>query len=128
MIRSLALTTNDAHDETVSSFTRGSVPTVFLEDGPSLAGKVCRCLPHEANDASKDYASRTYPLPWYPHWTATQVHDEEIRRLCWASLSLISDHNTQCMALGLDVPDFFLSDPGNVRLPFLTTPVAELII
>ncbi|KXN93315.1 hypothetical protein AN958_00240, partial [Leucoagaricus sp. SymC.cos] len=118
VIQSLSLATLDARDPSVSSFTHGSVPTVFLEDGDPLTGKVCKCLPHEMNDASKDYKSRVYHLPWHPGWTPSQTHDEEIRRLCWGALSLISDHNAQCMALGRDVPNFSLNYPSNFALLF----------
>ncbi|KAF9447897.1 hypothetical protein P691DRAFT_801654 [Macrolepiota fuliginosa MF-IS2] len=118
VIAGFPLTTNDAGDPAVSSFTRGSVPTVYLEDGPPLTGKVCKCLPHEANDASKDYASRIYHLPWHTSWSPAQNHDEEIRRLCWAALSLISEHTAQCMALGRDVPSFYLTNPGHFALLF----------
>lgn len=117
VISCLSLTTLDASDSSVSSFTHGSVPTIFLEDGPPLTGKTCKCLPHEINDASKDYTTRVYPLPWHHTWTPSQIRDEEIRRLCWAAVSLVADHNAQCMALGRDIPKFFMSLPGNVRFP-----------
>jgi hypothetical protein len=107
----------DMHDKTASSYASGAVPAVFLEDGPSIAGKTCMCIPQELHDSSKDYATRSCSLPWSPHWTSAQIHDEEVRRLCWASLSLICDHTAQCMALGRDVSTFFLANPENVCLP-----------
>lgn len=117
VLASLSLTTNDMHDPTVSSFPHGTVPVVFLDDGPPLAGRNCKCLPHEENDAARDYSSRVYHLPWNPEWTSAQIHDEEIRRLCWAALGIISEHNAQCMALGREVPNFYLNNPGNVSPP-----------
>ncbi|KAF5348161.1 hypothetical protein D9756_010751 [Leucocoprinus leucothites] len=118
VITSLSLTTLDARDPSVSSFTHGSVPSVFPEDGPSLTGKICKCLPHEVNDASKDYQTRVYHLPWHHNWTREEIHEEEIRRLCWSALSLVSEHNAQCMALGRDVPNFSLNHPSNFVLLF----------
>jgi hypothetical protein len=117
MIRVLALTTIDAHDKVASSYASGAVPAVFLEDGPPIAGRTCMCIPQEVNDAAKDYATRSCSLPWSPNWTSAQIHDEEIRRLCWGSVSLICDYTSQCMALGREVSTFFLADPGNVCFP-----------
>ncbi|KAF7782921.1 transcriptional regulator family: Fungal Specific TF [Agaricus bisporus var. burnettii] len=118
MIRALTLTTIDVHDKAASSYTSGAVPTVFLEDGPSIAGRTCMCIPEEVNDASKNYATRNCSLPWSLNWTSNQIHEEEIRRLCWASLSLICDYTVQCAALGRDVSTFYLTDPGNFVLLF----------
>ncbi|KAJ3564619.1 hypothetical protein NP233_g8177 [Leucocoprinus birnbaumii] len=119
-ISGLSLTTLDARDPSASVFTHGSVPTIFLEDGPPLAGRTCKCLPYDADHPSKNYETRAYSLPWPHHISGSRsdVHDEEIRRLCWSALSLVSDHNAQCMALGREVPNFALNHPGNFALLF----------
>lgn len=61
-------------------------------------------------------------LPWDPAWTAREIRDEEIRRLCWGALVLVAEFSAQCAAFNKDMPNFYLMNPANVRLPFTPSP------
>jgi len=65
-----------------------------------------------------DHLSRPYNLPWDPSWSSNEIRDEEIRRLCWSSLSLVSEYVAQCETFSEDSPRFFLTDPSNFLLLF----------
>lgn len=110
----LLLPTLDTENPAVSSFSHGAVPAIFLDDGPSLTGKTCECLSQDPNEVSRDSEIRMHHVPRSHSQTNKAAGDEEIRRLCWGALSLISEHNAQCMALGRDVHDFSLNHPDNV--------------
>lgn len=86
-----------------------------------LLHKKCACLPTDGIDSPDHFSSRTHMLPWDSNWTAEEIQDEEIRRLCWAALSLVSEYVAQCEAFNEEPPRFFLCDPSNVDLspPFL---------
>ena len=79
--------------------------------------KKCACLPPDASDPVDHYFNRPYILPWDPNWTAEEIQDEEIRRLCWSALSLVSEYVAQCEAFNEETPRFFLCDPSNVNPP-----------
>ena len=114
MIQILLLPTLDTGNPSVSSFSHGAVPAVFLDDGPSLTGKTCECLSQDWNEVSRDFEIRVHHVSWSRSQTDKAEGKEEIRRLCWSALSLISEHNSQCMALGRDIHDFSLNHPDNV--------------
>ena len=40
--------------------------------------------------------------------------NEEIRRLCWATLILVSDYIAQCETFGEEYPNFYVTEPTNV--------------
>jgi hypothetical protein len=65
--------------------------------------------------ASPDHkATQDYPLPWNPSWSPREIGDEAIRRLCWASLIVISDYILLCETFSEDCPRFYLAEPANV--------------
>ena len=61
-------------------------------------------------------------LPWDPAWTAREIRDEEIRRLCWGALVLVAGYSAQCAAFNKDTPNFYLMNPANVRRRFTPSP------
>ena len=81
--------------------------------------KKCVCHPPDASDPPDYYSNRPYTLPWDSNWTVEEIQDEEIRRLCWSALSLVSEYVAQCEAFNEEKPRFFLCNPSNVNpLPF----------
>ena len=88
--------------------------------------KRCACRPPDAVDPPDHYSNHPYILPWDSNWTSEEIQDEEIRRLCWSSLSLVSEYVAQCEAFNKESPRFFLCDPSNVNIisslfPFLAS-------
>jgi hypothetical protein len=147
LIRSLSLTSIDAHDRDVVRFPPGQVPVVLLDGGGEEGERKCSCIAFMGDShtrtggaaggdshnvggnahsvsggagAGDSSTNSTCPptLPWDPAWTAREVRDEEIRRLCWGALVLVAGFSAQCAAFNKDMPKFFLMNPANVRLPF----------
>ena len=115
----MSLTTIDTHDHEVSLFSPNTVPMVLCDsplDDYALRERKCGCFPPDSREPPDHYATRPYTLPWDPAWTADEVRREEIRRLCWASLTLISEYVARCEAFNEDAPHFNLCDPSNVSL------------
>ena len=77
--------------------------------------KKCACHPPDASDPPDYYSNRPYTLPWDSNWTVEEIQDEEIRRLCWSALSLVSEYVAQCEAFNEESPRFFLCNPSNVN-------------
>ena len=77
--------------------------------------KKCACHPPDASDPPDYYSNRPYALPWDSNWTVEEIQDEEIRRLCWSALSLVSEYVAQCEAFNEESPRFFLCNPSNVN-------------
>ena len=83
--------------------------------------KKCACHPPDG-DPPDYYSNRPYALPWDSNWTREEIQDEEIRRLCWSALSLVSEYVAQCEAFNEESPRFFLCNPSNVNShPFFIT-------
>lgn len=78
--------------------------------------KRCACRPPDAVDPPDHYSNHPYILPWDSNWTAEEIQDEEIRRLCWSALSLVSEYVAQCEAFNKESPRFFLCDPSHVNI------------
>jgi len=122
----------DANDPDASKFASGSVPVVHStsldpasasnKDGSRGRGNNisrhdrdrCSCIP--PNTSPLDHLSSywSYPLPWDPSWSASEVRKEEYRRLCWSALNLVTSFTSQCALFNREPPDLFLSDPANV--------------
>jgi hypothetical protein len=120
LIRNLSLTSIDYHDRTTCRFPPGSVP-IILTDIPlesSTKDYVCSCIPSDSLAARDPYHHhRAYSLSWDPNWSPRKIADEEIRRLCWSTLTLVSDYIAQCETFGEECPHFYVTDPANVSLP-----------
>ncbi|KAG6829572.1 hypothetical protein H0H92_004121 [Tricholoma furcatifolium] len=116
IIRTTSLTTIDANDPDVLTFPAGCVPMTDLpDDSPD---RKCTCIPPGAAQAPDPYSSWSYALPWDATWSETEIRDEECRRLCWSSLSLMCNYVSQCVAFNRDPPNFFLLDSANYALLF----------
>ncbi|KAJ7108310.1 hypothetical protein C8R44DRAFT_636865, partial [Mycena epipterygia] len=46
------------------------------------------------------YGPGSSALPWDPRWSAREVKDEEVRRVCWSALGLVTGWRMECLALG----------------------------
>ncbi|KAH8796188.1 hypothetical protein DL96DRAFT_1644769 [Flagelloscypha sp. PMI_526] len=104
IIERLSLLQIDALDRGTVKYTSSQPPVVpmdmlFVPDEQSATSALivgdepqlnCRCvLP--SDQQPNPYANCSYVLPWNPGWTSAEIRQEEIRRVCWASLGLISD-------------------------------------
>ncbi|KAF8814824.1 hypothetical protein BYT27DRAFT_7156612 [Phlegmacium glaucopus] len=119
IIRNITLTTIDTGDHDVCLFSPNIVPMVLGHSNvDDSLHKKCACLPTDAIDSPHHYSNRPYTLPWDSNWTAEEIQDEEIRRLCWAALSLVSEYVAQCKAFNEEPPRFFLCDPSNFGILF----------
>jgi len=76
----------------------------------------CSCLPPDSIDPPNPYHNHPYHLPWDSSWSPEEIHDEEIRRLCWSALTLVSEYVARCEAFNEEPPAFYLADPTNVRI------------
>uniref|UniRef100_A0A8H7Y1S2 Zn(2)-C6 fungal-type domain-containing protein n=1 Tax=Psilocybe cubensis TaxID=181762 RepID=A0A8H7Y1S2_PSICU len=120
LIKSLSLTMHDQGDRDVSIFSRDSVPMVLVDGGSGdpYDDRKCSCILPGSNDTPDIYSNHPYVLPWASHWTPKEIYDEEVRRVCWSALSLVSEYVAQCQAFNDEPPQFFLSDPSNFGLLF----------
>ncbi|KAH8813910.1 hypothetical protein DL96DRAFT_1625651 [Flagelloscypha sp. PMI_526] len=104
IVERLSLLQIDALDRGTVKYTSSQPPVVpmdmlFVPDEQSATSALivgdepqlnCRCvLP--SDQQPNPYANCSYVLPWNPGWTSAEIRQEEIRRVCWASLGLISD-------------------------------------
>lgn len=147
LIRSLSLTSIDAHDRDVVRFPPGQVPVVLLDGGGEEGERKCSCVGF-ANDShtriggaaggdshnvgedahsvsggagagdSPTNSTCSPTLPWDPAWTAREIRNEEVRRLCWGALVLVAGFSAQCAAFNKDMPNFYLMNPTNYALLF----------
>ncbi|KAG6916115.1 hypothetical protein DXG01_008390 [Tephrocybe rancida] len=116
IIRTTGLTTIDANDADVLTYPTGSVPMTDLPD--DTPDRKCTCIPPDSAQAPNPFSSWSYILPWDPTWTDSEIRDEECRRLCWSSLSLMCNYVSQCVAFDRDPPEFFLLDSANYAILF----------
>lgn len=99
----------------MNQFSPSMVPMILVDGYDSYQeGRRCGCFPPGSIDPPDQYSNRPYVLPWDSNWTVEQIRAEEIRRLCWSSLTLISEYVSQCEAFNEPPPHFFLADPANV--------------
>ncbi|KAG6860778.1 hypothetical protein C0995_007682 [Termitomyces sp. Mi166 len=112
IVRTTSLSTIDSGDPDVLTYPTGCVPmTDPADDSPD---RKCACIPPDATQVPNPFSSWSYIPAWDPNWTDSEVHDEECRRLCWASLSLMCNYVSQCVVFNRDPPNFFLLDSANV--------------
>jgi len=118
LIKNIHLTTLDLSDRDVCTFSPNHVPVVLVESGANDYNRErkCSCVPSDTLDPPNPYNNRPYHLPWDSSWSTDEIHDEEIRRLCWSALTLISEYIARCEAFNEEPPAFFLADPTNVSL------------
>ncbi|KAG6852934.1 hypothetical protein C0991_008048 [Blastosporella zonata] len=116
IIHATGLTTIDARDADVLTYPIGSVPMTDLpDDSPD---RKCTCISPDAARAPDPFSSWSYNIPWHPTWSDSEIRDEECRRLCWASLSLMCNYVSQCVAFDRDPPEFFILDSANYAILF----------
>lgn len=126
IIRRLQLTIIDRNDPDVSLFKPHYVPSVKTRSpsGPKGHTQKCSCIPNANLPPDHFSSSWSYAPPWDPSWSASEVYKEECRRLCWSALTLIAGHTSQSAAFDKEPSQFYLTDPGNVRvLPFVSQVV-----
>jgi hypothetical protein len=118
LIKNIHLTTLDLSNRDACTFSPNHVPVVLVEGGANDYNRErkCSCVPSDTLDPPNPYNNRHYHLPWDSSWSADEIHDEEIRRLCWSALTLISEYIARCEAFNEEPPAFFLADPTNVSL------------
>lgn len=116
IIMSITLTNIDQHDHDVCRFSPNTVPMVLFDGGSDIYSddRRCACFPSDAIEPPNPHKHRNYILPWDNTWSPDQIRDEEIRRLCWSALGLVSEYIAQCEAFNEEPPRFYLSDPSNV--------------
>jgi len=144
IIQSIGLTMLDGDDRDVCRFARGQVPYILLSpldvgfsssnsnstssplDRDRERDRKCGCANLIAQQApsspdgvgrrggAEQYTNRPYYLPWPAEWTEKEVRDEEVRRLCWSAVTLVSDYVAKCEAFNDEAPRFFLADAANV--------------
>lgn len=122
IIRRLQLTTLDANDPDVTSFKPHQVPSVKTTM-PKDPSQKCTCIPLPPNsNLPPDHfsSSWSYTPPWDPNWSATDIYNEECRRLCWSALTLVAGHTAQSAAFDKEPTQYYLTDPANV-CPLCTT-------
>ena len=122
IIWKIGLTTNDQGDRDVCRFSPNNVPMVLFDTGSDTYSedRRCSCFPTDAIEPPNPYRHRNYILPWDSTWDADKIRDEEIRRLCWSALGLISEYIAQCEAFNEEPPQFYLSNPSHVRYHLLS--------
>ncbi|PPQ68812.1 hypothetical protein CVT24_007696 [Panaeolus cyanescens] len=112
------LTLSDSQDREAPKFTEHDPPSVHIDNPVDPNHRKCNCIPLDAIQPADATQHRTYVLPWGSNWTPEEIRAEETRRLCWSSLSLVSEYIAQCEALNENPPTFFLSNPANFCLLF----------
>lgn len=112
LIRNLSLTSIDSHDRTACRFSLGRVPVVQTDTPLDTFAKEykCSCISPDMLDPLNQDCS----LSWDPSWSPHQISDEEVRRLCWSSLAIISDYVLHCEMFNDEPPRFYVTEPSNV--------------
>ncbi|KAF8883073.1 hypothetical protein CPB84DRAFT_1750754 [Gymnopilus junonius] len=113
-MRAAMVYVSDAHaPTTIQSILNGSTqPLLKLHCGLTFTPMTAVCLlSPDAIDPPNPYGPRTYILPWDNAWSSDEIRDEEIRRLCWSALSLISEYIAQCEAFNEDAHAFIYLTP-----------------
>lgn len=120
IIRSLALTSIDADEPSVSVFTPRAVPSVPVASHARVRRQEgCSCHSLTLGQISRSSHEHT-PLwvataAWNPDWTLAEIRKEESRRLCWSALSLAAGHTSHAAAFSSPALDYFCIQPANVR-------------
>ncbi|EAU90780.2 hypothetical protein CC1G_09257 [Coprinopsis cinerea okayama7 len=142
LISVMDLPSYDHADPRASRFNNDGVPIIMTptphRDGPP---RRCDCLslpgalssPTSSGSPGVDYhahgghgqgpaqgqaVSRQYTPPWDPNWTAEQTRGEEVRRLCWSALDLVSSFLAQCAVDNRTPPKFWISGTSRYALFF----------
>ncbi|KAJ7082426.1 hypothetical protein B0H15DRAFT_993850 [Mycena belliarum] len=119
ILQTVGVATLDEDDPHFTRFAPGagpivsSVPLPHPTRLPHERRCTCACTPQGAPPLGVPA-----PLRWDPRWSATEVRDEECRRLAWSALSLASAHLVQCAAFARAMPELALSDPANYAVLF----------
>lgn len=121
IIRSLALTSIDADEPSVSVFSPRAVPVVPVPSPARVRRQEgCSCHSLTLGQVSRSSHEHT-PLwvataAWNPDWTLAEIRKEESRRLCWSALSLAAGHTSHAAAFSAPPLDYYCIQPGNVRV------------
>ncbi|TFK16655.1 hypothetical protein FA15DRAFT_741029 [Coprinopsis marcescibilis] len=118
LIRVMNLTNIDAMLPNVSRFST-SVPVVYTpipdRDAPP---RKCTCVGSLVASPIDHYNNRHFTPPWDHNWTPDQVRSEEIRRLVWSALDLVSEYLAHCAASNRPPPRLSLTDTSKYALYF----------
>ncbi|KAJ7252059.1 hypothetical protein C8J57DRAFT_1352098 [Mycena rebaudengoi] len=127
IVSALGLTSIDVHDRDVCRYARGAAPLVDVAEQQARFSSAnhpndetsCRCIPPDTPrpDADSIWSS---VLRWDPSWSASEIRDEECRRLCWSALTLATSFRTECIALARTdgCAGLALCEPANYLILF----------
>ncbi|KAJ7479161.1 hypothetical protein FB451DRAFT_1032022 [Mycena latifolia] len=119
ILQTISVSSLDAADRDVARFAPGTVPVVEVPYRPMdpRYERRCTCMPPGSPPPDTAHAW-TSPLRWDPGWSATEVRNEECRRLAWSALSLATSYLIQCVAFDREMPVLELSNPANYAILF----------
>ena len=127
IIRYLSLTCIDVNEPGVSRFAPRNVPIVSechadgaFKDIRHSHHRKCMCIPSTTAVPQDHFSHWSYPLPWDSSWSLADIKKEETRRFCWSALNLVASYSSRCVLFQKKLPDFYLSNPTNVRRDFST--------
>ncbi|KAF8526163.1 hypothetical protein JB92DRAFT_2700846 [Gautieria morchelliformis] len=127
IIRSLALTTIDANEPSVTVFSPHTVPAVPSTRVSRQKGCSCRALTlGQVSRSSHDHTPLwAATAAWNPEWTVAEIRKEESRRLCWSALQLAASHTSHAAAFAQSPLDYFCIQPSNYALLFPGEALAQ---
>ena len=86
---------------------------------PTIRTSSCPCnelsLGAQWPEAQKKVPFWVATPTWNPEWTEGEIRKEQLRRLCWSALMLVSGQTSYANAMKGGFTDFFLIEPSNVR-------------
>lgn len=121
LIRNLSLTSIDANDGDICRFSANEVPFVQTDTPFETFTQSyhCRCNAGDSvHPSDHQHNNQDYNLPWDPNWSDRDNRNEEIRRLCWSALTMISDYISQCETFHEEYPRFYLTEASSVSHAF----------
>lgn len=107
-------------DKRATVYKLGSVPSLpRIARQPHEAPRSCDCMSFTLGGLQPEATERSpswLATPgWDPSWTAAEIRQEECRRLVWCVHQGATGQTVHYLTLGLPPPDYFVTDPFNVR-------------
>ncbi|KAF9524627.1 hypothetical protein CPB83DRAFT_797695 [Crepidotus variabilis] len=121
LIRNLSLTTLDINDDDTCRFSPNEAPVVLTDTPLDTFTNNYRCncdVVDGQHNQDRRHLNQDYSLPWDPNWSARDNMNEEIRRLSWSALTIISDYISQCETFHEEYPRFYVTEASNFALLF----------
>ncbi|KAJ7260366.1 hypothetical protein B0H12DRAFT_1107906 [Mycena haematopus] len=117
ILKTISVSTIDMVDPNVARFKSNAVPVVTVPYNPHHYERKCTCMP-PGSLPPDNTQTWSMPLQWDPSWSASEVRNEECRRLAWSALSLATSYLIQCVAFDREMPVLELSNPANYAILF----------